>query len=109
MSSDLAPICILGMQLSKIIKRLMSEKDLSIAQLSRATFVPAQTLHNWLAGQKPRDVDQVKKVAEYFDVTLDYLLYGIINESHLEPLEKYREEINAGMFEVILRRISQKK
>jgi transcriptional regulator with XRE-family HTH domain len=93
------------MQLSKILKKLMSDKDLKASQLSRATGVPAQTLHNWLSGQKPRDIDQVKMVAEHFQISLDYLLYGINEKIEKLSFEQYQNEINAGVFEVILKKI----
>lgn len=100
---------LVGMDLSKNLKKLMRAKDVSAAQLSRATKVAGQTIANWLAGQKPRDITQVKKVADYFDVTVDALCFGAV-EKHTsdDPLKKYDHEINAGIFEVVLRPLKKK-
>lgn len=94
------------MILAKQLKDLLKQKDTTIAQLARATHISSKTLYQWLNGQKPRDLNQVKKVANYFDVSLDYLAFGEISESKV-GFEDYKEEINAGHFEVILRRIKK--
>jgi transcriptional regulator with XRE-family HTH domain len=105
MDLDPIPKCISGMQLGKILKRLMADNDVNAAQVSRATGISSRTIHNWLSGQPPRDVRQLKKVADYFKVTLDQLVFG--NESQRSALEEFKDEINAGIFEVILRRIKK--
>lgn len=92
------------MELKKNLKKLMSENDMRVPQLSRATKVPSTTIYNWLAGQKPKDIDQVKIISEYFQTSLDSLCYGVKNiDSNL--LESKQEEINAGIFEVVLRKV----
>lgn len=89
-----------------ILKNLLYEKDISAAKLARATGVPPQTINNWLSGQEPRNLTQLKKVADYFEITVDYLVYGT-KQSIKEPIDEYRDEINAGTFEVVLRRIKK--
>jgi len=101
------PNSVSGMQLGMNLKHLMVERDVKASQLSRATRVAPQTIHNWLAGQHPRNIDQVKRVADYLGVSLDHLLYGM-EPKKLETFEQYRDEINAGVFEVILRRTERK-
>jgi transcriptional regulator with XRE-family HTH domain len=92
--------------LSKKLKSLIRENDLTVAQLSRATRVPAQTLNNWLAGLEPRSIQQVKRVADHFGLSLDELTYGVKPKTkESSSLESNKEEILAGNFEVILRRI----
>ena len=84
------------------LKKLIKSNDLTVAQLSRATKVATQTLNNWLAGLEPRSMQQVKKVADYFNLTIDELAYGQRPEK--TKLTEYEDEINAGVFEVVLRR-----
>lgn len=91
------------MQLGKILKKKLQEQDLKVTELSRATKVPLQTLHNWLVGQKPRDIDQVKRVADYFGVSLNYLCFGEIEKAN-RNLEDFKDEILAGTFEVVIRK-----
>ena len=91
------------MQIGKILKKKLQDEDLKVTELSRATKVPLQTLHNWLSGQKPRDIDQVKRVADHFGVSINNLCFGEIEKSNRE-LADFKDEIMAGVFEVIIRK-----
>jgi len=99
------------MKLNVILKKLAKNKKLSIAELSRQVQIPQQTLNNWLQGLEPKNLSQVKKVADYFNVTLDYLCFGEISEHKnnnlIDNIIDYENEINAGIFEVVLRRIKK--
>lgn len=97
---------ILNMELSKILKELLQEKGVTITHVAKTTGIAQQTIHNWLSGTEPRSLRQVKKVADYFDVSLDYLCFGIVSNNKM-PLEEFGDEINAGVFEVVLRRIKK--
>ena len=94
------------MKLDLILKALLKEEGITIAQLSKKTKVPTQTIHNWLSGMEPRSLKQVRKIADYFEVSIDYLCFGIKTEK-TKPFENYSDEINAGIFEVVLRRIKK--
>ena len=91
------------MQLGKILKKKLHDEEIKITVLSKATRVPLQTLHNWLAGQKPRDIDQVKRVSDYLGVSLNYLCFGEIEKTNRD-FSEFREEILAGVFEVVIRK-----
>ena len=86
----------------------MHEHDLTAAQLARATKIAPQTINNWLSGQEPRGLGQLKAVSDYFDVSVDYLVYGKEEKiKEKEMIEEYQDEINAGTFEVVLRRVKK--
>lgn len=91
------------MEFSAILKKLLYEYDINISQLSRATKVPRQTIDNWLSGQEPRSIAQVKKVADYFDLSIDEICFG--TKPTKPQIEEYTDEINAGVYEVVLRRV----
>lgn len=93
------------MDISKTLKHLLVDRDINVTQLSRATDVPRQTIDNWIAGQEPRSLMQLKQVSSYFDLTIDELCFGKVIKS--DPIEKFEEEINAGLFEVVLRRVKK--
>jgi transcriptional regulator with XRE-family HTH domain len=95
------------MQLSKILKGLCEERGITISALAKRTGVPQQTLHNWVAGVEPRSLTQVKKVADFFEVTFDYLCFGRETKKP-DDITSYKDEINAGVFEVVLRRVKRK-
>lgn len=92
-----------SMILDKQLKALLQKHDVTVAQLARATKISAKTIYQWLNGQNPRDLKQVRKVADHFNVSIDFLAFGIDLKNKTE-ITDYREEINAGVFEVVLRR-----
>lgn len=100
-------------KIKTILKNLLHENDLTAAQLARATKIPPQTINNWLSGQEPRSLNQIKAVADHFGISVDYLVYGssikksCLKENLIEPIAQFEEEINAGVFEVVLRRVKK--
>lgn len=95
------------MELKSVLRRIIREKGLTVTGLSRATKVPVQTLHGWLHGSEPKSVRQLKAVADHLGVDLDYLCFGIKPKSESAKIEKFEDEINAGIFEVVLRRVKK--
>ena len=93
-----------AMILHKQLKSLITKNDTTVAQLARATKISSKTIYQWLHGQKPRDLNQVRRVADHFSVTIDYLAFGIVNNKTKSEFSDYADEINAGVFEVILRK-----
>lgn len=93
------------MDMKTILKKLITDKGVTITAVSRASKVPLQTLHGWLQGSEPKSLRQVKKVADYFEVDLDYLCFGI--QPEMQSIRDFQDEINAGIFEVVLRRVKK--
>lgn len=54
------------------IRRLCSQKLVSIAKLERATGIGNGTIGRW--GTSSPSIENLKKVADYFGVTVDELL-----------------------------------
>lgn len=94
------------MELKNILRKTIREKGLTVASLSRGSKVPVQTLHGWLQGIEPKSIRQLKAVADYLCVDLDYLCFGIKSKNE-SRIEKFEDEINAGIFEVVLRRVKR--
>ena len=92
------------MVLNKVLRRLMADKGIKPASLARSLHIPATTISNWLQGQKPRDIEQVRTVAKFFGVSVEYLCFGE-EPVQADPITHKWEEINAGVFEVVLRRV----
>lgn len=95
------------MELKHILKELCNQSGIPISTISKRTGVPQQTIHNWLTGIEPKNISQVKKVADFFKVSVDYLCFGIKTKK-VDDITDFKEEINAGVFEVVLRRIRRK-
>lgn len=99
------------MEIQSILKEMLKEADITVSQLSRATKVPSQTIHNWLAGMEPRSLKQVKKVSDYFGISIDQLCIKKAienNEKQISPINNFEDEINAGVFEVVLRKVKRR-
>ena len=91
------------MKLSQVLKANLDKKRIKITELSKATKIPVQTLHNWLAGQKPRDIEQVKKVADFFGISINKLCFDEIEHTNRD-ISEFREGLLSGVFEVVIRK-----
>ena len=84
------------MSLVGCIRRLCLDHGISIAQLERETGLASRTIGRW--DESKPSVDKVQKVAEYFDVSVDYLL-GIEKEpvaTDGEELGEYLEMLRTS-------------
>lgn len=100
----------MALMLKDILKKKLHEADIGVPTLSKRTGISRKTISNWMDGQKPQNIEQVKVVADFFGLTVDELCFGPSIRSELttpSELEKHREEINAGVFEVVLRRVNK--
>lgn len=94
------------MKLSEIVTQLVKERGTSLKEIAKECGVPYQTLHKWVKeGRQPTDLVRVKRLANYFKVDLEYLLFG---QSRRPPLEK--EDFDQwktlrGKFEVTIKRL----
>ncbi len=84
--------------------------DLTASQLSRKSGVPKQTISNWLAGQSPKDLTQVKKVATTLGTSVDHLCFGegIEKSGDAAFLDALSGDSWAGgIFEIKFRRVKK--
>lgn len=99
------------MTLKKQLKYYLERNDLTASQLARKANVPKQSLSGWLAGSNPRDVKQVKRVADALNTSLDNLLFGEGSDSKnlkgndLSTL--LGDEWFSGIFEMKIRRVKR--
>ncbi len=99
------------MRLAENLSLLVKRQNISVSSLAKKTNIPNQTIHNWINGYNPQNIDHLKQIANFFNVTIDQLCFSSIDEiesDHSDPITHYTEEINAGLFEVILRRTNKK-
>ena len=95
----------LMMKFKDNLRLYLARSNATASQLSRATGISKTTISSWAAGAPPRNLDQVKKVADYFNISVDDLVFTSFTAKPQTPtiIEQHKEEINAGVFEVILR------
>lgn len=90
--------------LKEQLKKILNERGIKVVTLARDTKVPVATIHGWAQGKPPRNVNQIKAVCDHLDVSLEWLLYGENKKSDLKILNYHQDEINAGVWEVVLRK-----
>ena len=57
----------------------MSEKSITGAELARFLGITKQAVSNWFAGKAGPERDTIVKLADFFNVTTDYLLGRVDN------------------------------
>ena len=68
--------------LNKNLQDLLYKKRMSVTELSREVAVPKSNIFSWMNGAKP-DIYQLDKVARFFDVSIEYLIFGRVREKTL--------------------------
>ena len=80
----------------KILRNLRKEKNISQEKLGSVFNVSKQAISSWETGRSEPDSFTYKKIAEYFDVSVDYLL-GKDNIPNKENLELHKELVKLGL------------
>ena len=62
------------MTLGEILRNLLDEKDMTQKQLALNLKISASTLGNYVQNTREPDYELLKSIADYFNVTTDYLL-----------------------------------
>lgn len=57
----------------KIFKDLMEEYGITAYKVSKETGIATSTLSDWKSGRSTPKQDKLQKIADYFNVSLDYL------------------------------------
>ena len=69
----------------EIYKKLLNEKGLKNSDISRETGISNMTLSDWKNGKTVPKQDKLMKIADYFEVTVDYLMTGKEKEFEEPP------------------------
>ena len=89
----------------------IKDRGMTMAELSRKSNVPRQTLSQWAAGTEPRKIDQIKNVADVFQTSIDNLMYGKGLDREREQLQSLEALLGndwiGGLFEIRLRRVKK--
>ena len=60
----------------EIFEKLLKEKNVKVADVTRATGIASSTFTDWKKGRYTPKQDKLQKIADYFGVSLDYLTKG---------------------------------
>lgn len=109
--NDNTPTSLVKMKLKSQIKLYLKETGMTASQLAKKADVPKQSLSGWLAGSNPRDVRQVKRVADVLEITIDHLMFGDGLTSEHEKATDLEALLGdawvSGLFEVKFRRVKK--
>ena len=75
----------------EIYQRLLDEKGLKNADVARATGISNMTLSDWKRGKSVPKADKMQKIAEFLNVSVDYLMTGKDMEFTVETIDSTQE------------------
>jgi len=85
------------MSFHKRLKEIRQERNISIRRLCSALKIQKSTYENWEIDVYPSKPEIYKRLAEYLDVPLEYLMFGERKNTEWDlailHLRKYVEEI----------------
>jgi transcriptional regulator with XRE-family HTH domain len=103
------------------LEKLLKEKRLTQKELARSIGCSPKTVQEWVGknGRIPRTTDHIRRLAEVFQISVFYLLYGeddpfatlmtpSMDAASLAAGLVVRNEITEGVYEVTVRRIKAK-
>ena len=68
----------------EIFEKLLTEKKVKPIDVSRATGISASTLSDWKKGKSTPKADKLQKIADYFNISLEYLTTGKEKDNNLD-------------------------
>ncbi len=60
----------------KNLKNLLRKKEITLTQLAYKTGLNKTTIHNYCNGVKPRCLLSLIRISDYFNISIDDLIYG---------------------------------
>ena len=60
----------------EIFEQLLKMNNVTVYQVSKATGVAQSSLSDWKKGKSKPKIDKMQKIADYFNVPVEYLLTG---------------------------------
>ncbi len=97
------------MRLKHNIQHYLDTSGLTASALARKANLPKTTIANWLAGVAPRDLVQLKKLADCIGVSIDTLTFSDfavpmeIQSNQISDLENFFQ----GDFRISIQRIKK--
>lgn len=58
----------------QIFERLLQMHETTVYRVAKSTGIPASTFTDWKNGRSSPKADKLRRIAEYFDVPLEYML-----------------------------------
>lgn len=81
----------MGQIMYEIFEKLLKEKGKKTSDVAKATGIPQQTFSAWKRRKGKLSAENLKKVADYFEVSMDYFAWG--NVDYVATVEKIEDPI----------------
>lgn len=65
-------------------EKLLERDGVTAYRVSKETGIPASTFTDWKKGKSKPKVDKLQRIADYFGVSVDYLISGEEEEDRTE-------------------------
>jgi transcriptional regulator with XRE-family HTH domain len=93
------------------LKSLMASRGVSASKVAKAIGVSPKTIHEWLGndGRVPRDLNVIRKLAEYFGCSTHFLLFAEEDPRSFLGEILSKTEIHSGLYEISIKRVTTKK
>jgi len=92
------------------LKEMMTKKRVGVTELAKAINEPVKTVQEWVGSgaRTPRKLEKIKKVAEFFNVSTHFLLYGEEDPRSGIGILLEKTEIHTGLYEIVIRKVKEK-
>ena len=73
----------------KYFEMLLKQKNITASEVSKATGIASSTLSEWKSGKHQPSADKLRRIADFLEVTVDYLMTGKDTEKESESGTKW--------------------
>lgn len=78
----------------EIFAKLLEERGVTAYKVSKATGIAGSTFSDWKSGRSTPKQDKLQKIADYFGVSVDFLITGkeetaVAQETHVDLKEEF--------------------
>jgi len=89
-------------KVSATIKKLRQDKGINQSQLAEQLHVTRQAVSNWETGKTQPDIETLTQMAEFFEVSVEQLIYGIDYQKESEESKEWKRTWNWGRIHLSL-------
>ena len=92
------------MELDKNLLKACRDKGITITQLSRLTGVKQPTLHGWTTGRGVKNIEDLRKVCEFLNISLYQILFSKSDPNEKADVEMILQEVFKGEIRIIIQK-----
>lgn len=82
--------------------QLMKRKGVTAYQIAKTTGISQTTFSDWKNGRSVPKADKMQKIADFFEVSVEYLLSGEESEQNKKPATQKGDELSEEEIDIIM-------